>query len=110
LVESEAPEAEYDRRVFDRPDAAEVIVDWIVGTVSGRERANTPAAEEIGSEHSAHDVRQVFVVDDSGGDALTDVRGQCAYEPLLGVHRQRDVLLIIEPPVPIEPFLERASL
>src|SRR6059058_873581 len=87
-----------------------MIVDWVVRPVAGRERADTPPAEEIGGEHPPDDARQVLVIDDSSGDALTDVRGQRAHEPFLGIHRQREVLFVLYPPIAVEPLLESARV
>ena len=53
--------------------------------------------------------RQPLAVDDAGGQAVADVRGDGAHQALVGIERQREEPLLLDPEVAVEPPLERAA-
>ena len=105
-VEPEAPQAKDRRRLLDCPDGAAVIAQRVVVAVIGRECSDAPSAEHVGREQPADDRRHVVGIDDSGRQAVADVRAGGTHEGLAGIHRERDERFIVHPPVAIETGLQ----
>src|SRR5436190_22515753 len=104
-VEAEPAQAEENRSLLYRPDGAAVVAQRIVERVRGRQRANPPAAEQIGREETSNDGPKMLRIDDAGGQTVSDVRRDRPNQTFVRIHGQREEAFILHPPVAVEPRL-----
>ena len=64
-VEPKTTQAEGNRRLFNSPNRAEVVTQWVVRPVGGRQRPDPPPTEHIWRKHAPDHARKMLVADDA---------------------------------------------
>src|SRR5207253_1353229 len=87
-VQAVADEAEHEARLLDRPHGAAMVAVRIERRVLRRERTDTPAAEEIGSEQTVGSARRALRIDDAGRQTMAGIGSDRTDETPLGVQTE----------------------